>query len=187
MRVRPIIWKTVTVVVPQAKGVQEKLMMMFPFAYLYVLYHHSQRILYEAFLLEYYLYSVMVEENSCKRTAGKWCLFLIYIFATLLIVRRCGFSPCSDHAILTVQCMVERRKAHPAPTAVPLSKCHMSMVCALEMCSSQQGGWKGCLQVNELIWSSGDLKTPATTQTKFDLQHFYADLQRLFVSRSGKL
>lgn len=42
-------------------------------------------------------------------------------------------------------------------------------------------GWKVCLQVCELIWSSGDLKTPATTQTKFDL-HFDTDLRSLFVS-----
>lgn len=57
----------------------------------------------------------------------------------------------------------------------------------LGMCSSQQGIGKGYLQVNELVWSSGNLKIPATTQTKFDFWHFDACLQKLFMPWSGKL
>lgn len=124
----------------------------------------------------------MVEENLSKRTAGKWSLFLIHIFAMLFVVRTCGFSPCSYNAMYGGR---EESLLCSHDGAFEQMPCKHG-VC-LGMCSSQRGMGKGYLQVNELVWSSGNLKTPATTQTKFDFWHFDACLQKLFVPWSGKL
>lgn len=109
----------------------------------------------------------MSEESSCKGTAGKPSQFLSHIFATLFMVKRCEFSPWSGHA---AQLYRKKKKKPPLalscqhcithsllPWQCPLSKHKVSLVHALRMCSSQQGG-EGLSTGN---WAAWELRRPA--------------------------